>query len=182
VSQDAYDLALLLLRVTLGGMILMHGWNHLFGPGGVDGTARWFASLGFRPAKVHALMSGYVELAAGAGLIAGFLTAFAAAALIGTMTVAGWAAHRPNGFFIFRDGYEYVLVIAVAAAALGLLGPGTWSLDDAFGIVDYSDPSRAGLVGWTGGLVAAVGGVGGGAFLLATGWRPVKKEATEPVA
>ncbi len=174
-SSNAIHLALLVLRVTLGVMIAMHGRNHLFGPGGVEGTARWFASLGFRPAKVHALMSGWVELAAGAGLVLGLFNALAAAALIGTMVVAGWAAHRPNGFFIFRDGYEYVLVVAVAALALAVLGPGKFSLDHALGIVHYSRSGYHGLLGRYGGLVAGIGGVGGGAFLLATGWRPVRK-------
>lgn len=172
MTQNSFDLAVLLLRVTLGAMIIMHGYNHLFGKGGVEGTARWFAGLGFRPAKLHALMSGYTELAAGTALILGLFTPLAAAALIGTMVVAGWAAHRPNGFFIFRDGYEYVLVVAVAAFALGVLGPGSLSLDSAFGIVDYDDPNSAGLLGLTGGLLAGVGGIGGGIVLLVTGWRP----------
>lgn len=176
MSDGAFDLALLLVRAVLGCTIFLHGYNHLFGPGGVEGTARWFASLGFRPAKVHALMSGYVELAAGVGLVLGLLNALACAALIGTMCVAGWAAHRPKGFFVFRDGYEYVLVIGVAALALALLGPGSISLDSAVGVVDYEDPSGAGLVGSTGGLLAAMLGVGGAAVLLATSWRPVKPE------
>lgn len=152
--------------------MIMHGKNHLWGTGGVEGTARWFASLGFRPAKVHALMSGYGELAAGAALILGFFTAFACASVIGTMCVAGWAAHRPNGFFIFRDGYEYVLVIGVAALALAILGPGGTALDCSFGIVGYDDPGSAGLVGRTGGLISLLGGTGGAALLLLTSWRP----------
>jgi putative oxidoreductase len=175
MTEGAFDLALLLVRVTLGAVMIMHGKNHLWGKGGVDGTARWFASLGFKPARVHALMSGYGELAAGAALILGFFTPFACATVIGTMCVAGWAAHRPNGFFIFRDGYEYVLVIGVAALALAILGPGGMSLDASFGIVDYDDPSDGGLVGRTGGLLALIGGVGGAAVLLATSWRPVAK-------
>jgi len=175
VNTTTFDLTTLVLRATLGGMIIMHGWNHLFGKGGVEGTARWFASLGFRPAKVHALMSGWVELASGTGLLAGFLTAPATAALIGTMTVAGWAAHRPNGFFIFRDGYEYVLVVAVSAFVLAVLGPGEFSLDNAFGIVSYHPDGSSGLLGGVGGALAAIGGVGGGALLLITGWRPVRE-------
>src|SRR5690349_22368201 len=130
------DVVLLGFRCTLGVMIFLHGLNHLWGPGGVDGTARWFASIGFRPAKVHALMSGATELSVGLGLVVGLLVPFACAALIGTMVVAGWAAHRPNGFFIFRDGYEYVLVVAVAAVALAAVGPGTFSLDSVVGLID----------------------------------------------
>jgi putative oxidoreductase len=182
MTQHSLDFALLVLRVLLGGMIIMHGYNHLFGSGGVEGTARWFESLGFRPARVHALMSGGVELASGAGLVVGLLTPLAAAALIGTMVVAGWAAHRPNGFFIFRDGYEYVLIVAGAAFAVSVLGPGGFSLDNALGLVNYTDPSNAGLIGLTGGLVGAVGGVGGGVTLLVTGWRPITKASAEPAA
>jgi putative oxidoreductase len=176
VTEGNFDFALLIVRVTLGAVMIMHGKNHLWGKGGVDGTARWFASLGFQPAKVHALMSGYGELAAGAGLIVGLLTPLACASVIGTMCVAGWAAHRPNGFFIFRDGYEYVLVIGVVALALGILGPGGYSFDDALGIVDYDSPSDAGLLGRTGGLIALIGGVGGAVALLVTSWRPVPKD------
>ena len=38
--------------------------------------------------------------------------------MISVMLVAGLLAHRENGFFVFRDGYEYVLVLAVACLAL----------------------------------------------------------------
>lgn len=172
------DAVLLAFRCTLGVMILLHGHNHLWGAGGVEGTARWFGGLGFRPAKVHALMSGVVELAVGVALVVGLLTPLVCAAMIGTMVVAGWTAHRPNGFFIFRDGYEYVLVVAVAAVALAAVGPGTWSLDSALGIVDYADPRANGLLGGDGALIAAGGGLLGGVLLLAFGWRPVLDEAT----
>ena len=166
------DVVLLGLRLTLGVMIFLHGWNHLFGPGGVDGTAGWFASLGFRPAKVCALMSGYVELAVAVGLVVGLLTPVACAGLVGTMFVAGWTAHRPNGFFIFKDGYEYVLVVAVAAIALAAFGPGTWSMDNVIGLVDYENPGAVGLGGGLGALIAAAGGLAGGILLLVVHWRP----------
>jgi putative oxidoreductase len=167
------DVVILAFRITLGAMILMHGYNHLFGTGGIAGTAGWFDGLGFRPARLHAWMSGLVELAVGVGLILGLLTALACAGLIGTMAVAGWAAHRPNGFFIFRDGYEYVLVVAVAALALAAVGPGSLSLDHAAGIVDYGS-GEPGLLGAVGALVAGVGGLLGAALLLGVGWRPAR--------
>ena len=43
------DAAGAILRVALGVVMLAHGWNHLYGPGGVDGTARWFGSMGLKP-------------------------------------------------------------------------------------------------------------------------------------
>jgi len=170
------DIVLLGFRCTLGAMFFLHGYNHLFGSGGVSGTARWFGGLGFRPPRVHALMSGFLELAVGAGLVAGFLTPLCCAALIGTMIVAGLIAHRPNGFFVFRDGYEYVLVVAVTAVALAAVGPGTLSLDSALGLVDYGDVSDSGLLGVTGAALAAGGGALGAALLLGFGWRPIPVE------
>ncbi|CAO5156520.1 putative oxidoreductase [Frankia sp. AiPs1] len=164
------DTAALVLRIIVGVTLILHGYNHVFGPGGIQGTAGWFQSMGLRPGIVHAWMSGLVELAAGAGLIVGFLTPFAAGAIIGTMVVAGITAHRTNGFFIFRpgQGYEYVLFIAVVCAAIGILGPGKGSLDHAIGIE---------LDGWAGGLITIILGVGGAALLLATAWRPERKPA-----
>jgi putative oxidoreductase len=80
--------------------------------------------------------------------------------------------HFKNGYFIFRpgEGYEYVLFITLTASALGALGGGRVSVDNAVDIVDNID-------GWAGlglslglGTVAALG-------LLAIFWRPEKKEA-----
>jgi enoyl-CoA hydratase/carnithine racemase len=45
----------------------------------------------------------------------------ACAAVISVMLVAGLLAHRENGFFAFKDGDEYVLVLAVASLAMELL-------------------------------------------------------------
>lgn len=172
---EGTDVLLLLIRCTFGVVIFLHGYNHLWGAGGVEGTTRWFASLGFRPAKLHALMSGVVEIAIAVGFVLGLLTPVAAAALVGTMVAAGWTDHRPNGFFMFKQGYEYVLVYAVSAVFLATTGPGTLSLDSVLGIVDYGDPTSPGLLGLTGGLIALAVGVVSGAGLLVVGWRPVPR-------
>lgn len=165
--MDELDLAALLLRVTLGVVMLAHGWNHLFGSGGVAGTARWFGSMGLRPPRLHALASGGIEIVSGAGLLLGLLTALQCAAVVGVMTVALIAAHRTNGFFIFKpgQGWEYVAVLALSAAALAALGPGEVSLDHALGVADNLD-------GGVGLALAAGLGVGGAAALLAACWRP----------
>lgn len=172
--STSVDVVLLAFRLTLGAMILAHGYHHIFGSGGVSGTAQWFSGIGFRPARVHAWMSGTVELAVGAALILGLLTALASAGLIGTMAVAGWAAHRRNGFFIFRDGYEYVLVVGVAALTLAAVGPGTISADNALGIVDYG-AQHSGLLGSVAVVLAGGGGLLGAALLLGIGWRPERE-------
>ena len=163
------DLAALLLRGIVGFTMLAHGWNHVFGGGKLAGTERWFASLGFRQARFQALVASYGELMFGTLLILGLLTPLAAAGVFGTMTVAFVSNHRPNGYFIFRpgEGYEYVLALAVVAAALGALGGGGWSLDDAVG---FDADGWAGLA-----IVVGVGGLGA-AWTLAAFWRPERPD------
>lgn len=167
--MNELDTAATLLRFALGVVMLAHGWNHLFGPGGVDGTAKWFDSMGLRPPKVHAVTSGLTEIAAGACLFLGFLTSLQCGAVVSIMIVAFMTAHRSNGFFIFKpgQGYEYVGFLAITAIALAVLGPGSWSVDEALGIADDLD-GCVGLALSAGlGLVASAG-------LLATSWRPKK--------
>ncbi|MCC5575219.1 DoxX family protein [Microtetraspora sp. AC03309] len=159
------DLAATVLRVALGTTMIAHGWNHAFGGGRLPGTARWFESIGIRPGRLHALLATLTELGAGALLLIGLLNALAAAMVVGTMTVALIANHIKNGYFIFRpgEGYEYVLLIILAACGLAALGPGRWSVDHLVGL---------GLDGPLGLAVAAVAGGGGGLLLLAVFWRP----------
>ena len=169
------DVALLVIRLTVGLTLLVHAYNHAFGPGGLDGTARWFAGLGMRRPRLQAVLSAGVEAAAGAGVAAGFLTPIAAGALVGVMIVAGWTAHRKNGFIVFRDGYEYVLVIGLTATALGVAGPGRLSVDHALGLDGR-------LSGWIGLAIIVVAGVGGAVAQLLTFWRPATPSVAEPLA
>lgn len=160
------NFALLALRGSLGCMIAAHGLNKFFGGGRIAGTAKWFESIGMRPGRPNALMAATTEVGAGLFLVLGLLTPLAAGALIALMTVAIVTVHRKNGFFVFRpgQGIEYCLMIAITAGVVGALGPGTWSLDHAFGWWHYSR-----LVG----LIVAVGvGLGGAALQLLAVWRP----------
>lgn len=163
--MNQLDTAAALLRFALGAVMIAHGWNHLFGPGGVEGTAKWFGSMGLRPPKVHALASGLTELGAGGGLLLGLLTSLQCGAVVGVMAVAFVTAHRSNGFFIFKpgQGWEYVGFLALAAIALAVLGPGRLSLDHALDID---------LDGGVGLALSAGLGLAGAAALLITSWRP----------
>jgi len=169
-QTNGIDFALLLLRVTIGVTIFLHGYNHVWGGGKIEGTARWFESLGMRPGLLHAWLASITELVCGVLLVIGFLTPLAAAGVVGVMVVALVTNHFKNGFFIFRpgEGYEYVLNLAVAATALAGIGAGRWSVDGQLEID---------LAGIKGLLLVLVLGVGGAALLLATAWRPEKKDA-----
>lgn len=164
--------ALLLVRVVLGIVMIAHGLNHWRGGGRIEGTARWFTGLGLRQGRLQAWMSVVTEVGAGALLIAGLLTPLACAAVISVMLVAGILAHRPNGFFVFKEGYEYVLVLSVVSLALAVLGPGRFSVDHA-GDVE--------VTGWAGGGVALGVAVAATAGLLGVFWRP-EPTTTEPTA
>jgi putative oxidoreductase len=159
------DTAAMLLRLVVGLTVLAHGYNHLFGGGGLAGTTRWFGSVGLRPPKLHAVLSGVGELIAGGALAIGLLTPLAAAFIVGAMLIAGITVHRRNGFFVFRDGYEYVLMIGVVCAVIGLLGPGAASVDRVLGIDVWGSTGLALVVGL---------GVLGASTLLALTWRPAR--------
>ena len=159
------DLALLVLRLVLGLFLAAHGYNKVFGGGGLAGTARWFGSLGMRWPAVQARLAAFTEMGAGLLLAAGLLTPLAAAGMIAVMLVATYAAHRGN-FFVFKDGWEYTVVIAVAAWAVAAIGPGDLSLDHAIGL-DWTAWD-----GWIGAVVAAVVGVVGAVAQLAVCYRP----------
>jgi putative oxidoreductase len=166
---NAQVVALLLVRLAVGGTMLAHGLNHWRGGGRIEGTARWFSGLGLRHGVLQAWLSVVTEVGAGALLMLGLITWLACAAIISVMLIAGLLAHRPNGFFVFREGYEYVLVLAVTCLALATLGPGRISVDDAAGIS---------VTGWAGGGLALGIAVIATAGLLATFWRPTAEDGS----
>lgn len=165
--MDVETVALLLVRVVVGVTMIAHGLNHWRGGGRIEGTARWFSGLGLRNGRLQAWLSVITEIGAGLLLVLGLLTPLACAAVISVMVVAGVLAHRPNGFFVFKDGYEYVLVLAIVSLALAMLGPGQLSVDQAAGIS---------LLGWAGGGIALGVAAVATAGLLALFWRPTKEE------
>jgi putative oxidoreductase len=59
------------------------------------------------------------------------------------------------------------MTLGIVGLTMGAIGPGTWSLDEALNLNED-------FVGWTGLLIAAIGGLGGGVALLAGFWRPEK--------
>ncbi|MEV5831654.1 DoxX family protein [Spirillospora sp. NPDC052242] len=168
---EAEAAALLAVRLVVGATMIAHGYNHWRGGGRIAGTAGWFSGLGLRHGTLQAWLSVLTEIGAGALLILGLLTPLACAAIVSVMLVAGLLAHRSNGFFVFKDGYEYVLVLAVVCVALAALGPGTISVDAAADIE---------ITGWAGGGIALGVGVAATAGLLAVFWRPEREPAAQP--
>ncbi len=161
--MDELNLAMLLVRVVIGVTLALHGVQKV--RGGLDGVANWFDGMGMRPGWIHARFAAFGEIAAGVCLATGLLTTFAALGFVGLMSVAGWTDHRGKGFFILKQGWEYVMVLAVVAVTIAMLGPGEWSVDHALGIDDALD-------GYVGLLVSAGGGLVAASALLAAFYRP----------
>jgi putative oxidoreductase len=122
---------LLALRAGVGGVLVAHGVQKLFGwlgGHGLAGTGAAFEEMGFRPGRQSALAAGLGETGGGVLVALGLATPAAGAAATGTM-IPATAVHAPSGFFATGGGYEYPALLGVSAAALALMGPGDWSLD-----------------------------------------------------
>jgi putative oxidoreductase len=170
VVSPQFSLAMLILRVAVGAMIAIHGVSHVWknGKSTINGTAGWFGSMGMRPPLVQAWLASIAEIGSGVLLVLGLFTPLGAAGLFGVMLVAWIIAHRKNGFFIYNkdQGWEYVAVVSAIALTIGTVGPGEYSLDDAFGIEWWTQ--------WRGLATVLIAGGGGAIALLAACWRPVR--------
>ncbi|MFG2328036.1 DoxX family membrane protein [Streptomyces sp. NPDC048604] len=130
-SFNRRDLGLLALRVGTGAVLAAHGTQKLFGwfgGGGLEGTAKAMAAMGFSPAKESAIAAGLGEAGGGALLALGLATPAAGAAAAGAMAGAV-AVHAPAGFFAGAGGFEYPAFLGFTAAAIGVAGAGRYSLD-----------------------------------------------------
>lgn len=171
LGSDAANFALLLARVWVAIMIFAHGWRHVKAIQSGPGMANWFESLGLKPGHFHALMVTGTEISIPIALALGFLTPLCYGGVCALMLVAMLTNHLKNGFFLSsaKEGYEYVLSIAVLSIVLGTLSPGKWSLDDALDFTFPFDPKKALLI-------TAIVGIGGTAAFLGAFWRPPKKD------
>ena len=126
------DMAMLLVRATIGLLLLGHGAQHAlgwFGGYGADGTGTWLESLGFRHGRRFALLLGGSEVIIGVLFALGFLIPVAAAGIVGIAFAAAKTDHAGNGLWIWKNGYEYVLTLGVVAVAVAFAGPGEVSVD-----------------------------------------------------
>jgi putative oxidoreductase len=132
----AFDpIALPLLRVTLGLTLVPHGCQKLFGWFGGAGFEKFteiFDKIGWHPAAFWVAVVALTETVGGLMLAFGFLTRFAAAAVLIFMINAVWATSA-KGFFWTQGGMEYSLLIGVVALVFLIKGAGRFSVDHALG-------------------------------------------------
>ena len=131
------NIALLILRVVVGGLFAGHGAQKLFGwfgGHGLQGTGGFFESLGFRPGTPMAFVAGAAEFGGGLLLAFGLFVPAAAVMLTGVMVSAIAAVHWEKGIWNQNGGIEFPLVLGTVAFAVAAIGAGRYSLDNAFGI------------------------------------------------
>ena len=131
------DLALLLLRVSVGGLLAGHGAQKLFGSyggSGVEGTTRTMRNLGLQPARPIALAAGASEMGAGVLTAAGLLGPIGPLAGIGAMTVASTTAHAGKPIWAQQGGAELPVTNMSVLGALLIAGHGHLALDRILGI------------------------------------------------
>lgn len=131
------ELAPLILRLTLGLVILPHGLQKtlgLFGGYGFGGTMGFFTGTLHIPA-FFAFLAILAESAGALALILGLYTRMAAFGIGVTIAVAALMAHVGNGFFMnwsgkqAGEGIEYHLLVVGLALALMITGGGRASAD-----------------------------------------------------
>jgi putative oxidoreductase len=132
------DNGALIARVTVGAVLVPHGFQHalgLLGGYGFSGTLQWMTqTLGF-PAPLAAIAI-IVELIAPFALVLGLGGRVAALGIVGLMAGAA-SSHAQNGFFMNwfgalpsgTEGFEYHLLAIGLAAAVVFNGSGALSID-----------------------------------------------------
>lgn len=115
-----------LLRVVSGLVLLQAGGMKIFGwLGGMpDGQVLTPWS--------QIWIGGWLELIGGALLMAGLLTRPAAFLMSGTMAVAYFQFHQPNGTWPAQNGGVAAVMVCFACLVVWAFGGGPWSVDARF--------------------------------------------------
>lgn len=132
------SVGLLILRLVIGLTLAIHGTQKLFGWFGGPGLARLmqgFEKQRFKPAWFWVCLVILGEVGGGVSVALGLLTPLGAAGIFGAMFMATFKSHWKNGFIVSKGGYEYTLMLMAVSTAIGLMGPGSYSLDALIGIV-----------------------------------------------
>jgi len=121
-------LGLALLRLTVGIVFLLHGYQKFF-VYGVDGVTQGFDGMGVPLAMIAAPAVATIEFVGGALMILGFYHRIAGLLQFCVMVGAIIFAKMSGGFFA-PNGYEFELVLGVAALTIFFAGGGAYTLEE----------------------------------------------------
>lgn len=125
--QSNQDIAALLLRLTLGIVLIAHSLYLKLMIFTLSGTAQFFNSIGL-PAWL-AYVVFFSEMIGGIALLLGVKTRWVAIGLLPILLGATWA-HFGSGWLFSNPGggWEYPLVLALMAVIQFFLGSGRFAL------------------------------------------------------
>ncbi len=112
--------AFALLRIVVGVLFAMHGSQKLFGVPGDKPAAELASLIG---------VAGIIEFVGGLLIAFGFLTRPAAFLSSGTMAVAYFMAHAPNGLLPIINQGEPAVLYCFVFLYIWAHGAGVWSID-----------------------------------------------------
>jgi putative oxidoreductase len=119
-----------LIRVTVGGTLLVHGINRATIP--LSRAAEEMVKLGHQPAMLFAVLALLNETVGAVCVALGLFTRFFAASIaIELAMISMQFAH--NGFAWSKHGWEFVFLWGVIFFAIALRGGGPYSLDRKIG-------------------------------------------------
>jgi putative oxidoreductase len=129
------DLSYLLIRLTVGGQLLVHGIVKLMGPGVAAFAAGSLARRGIEPALPFAYIVFFNETVGAVCLMLGLFTRVIAAIIAVEFLIVTFVAHFPNGYGFSSPGggWEYPLMWGLIIFAVSLRGGGPYSLDRVIG-------------------------------------------------
>lgn len=128
--EKAIPASWLIIRVTIGAILLVHGWMKV--PRGPSSFGPLYESIGFHPGATWAWSSTVLELSAGLCIMFGLFTRFFGAAAAIEMLIIT-AVYWGNGFSWLARGYEFTLMWGLICFAIALRGGGPYSLDRKLG-------------------------------------------------
>ena len=124
--KNMIPIALTLLRVGVGVIMAVHGWQKFQNPAQIiEGVTK----MGFPIPVVMGWLAIAGELLGGLGLIVGLLTPIAAFGVFVTMAVAVFKVHFANGLLASNNGFEYPMTLMLASLFFIFNGAGPISLD-----------------------------------------------------
>ena len=128
LHSHAHHAGMLLLRTVPSGIMMTHGWpkfQRLLAQWGSEEGVKFFDFMGLGP-EISLVLTVLAELVAPALMIVGFQTRWAAIPAAFTMGVAAFVVHGDDPL----GDKELALLYLVCFAAVALLGPGKWSVDE----------------------------------------------------
>lgn len=132
--NTSLNISLLLIRITVGVILFLHGLQKVFGLFGGSGLQKWntYLKSSFKLPEFIGYTSAFTEMIFGLFLIVGLFTRVSSIIMIIFMLFATFMVHWKNGFFITKNGYEYCLLITVCLLVLSIMGGGEYSVDSKF--------------------------------------------------